>query len=253
MQTVVFIVCLFIIGKFLFPLFKKRKPLLQPAIETEKQLLQQHVAFYRELPTEEKIRFELSLRKFLDKVRITGIKTTVEDLDRTLVASAAIIPIFAFTGWEYRNIHEVLIYPDSFNEDFRLTGKGRDTLGMVGNGAMQDVMIISKQDLRNGFLNNNGTFNTAIHEFVHLIDKADGSIDGLPEYLLQHQYAIPWLKRMHKEMELIKSSHSDINPYGATNETEFLAVAAEYFFKNPHLMKEKHPQLFTLLQQIFRP
>lgn len=253
MQTALFIIALCIIAAILYAVFKPKDPQVQPSLETEKQLLQQHVLFYSQLTTEEKTRFEETLRKFLQTVRITGVKTVVEDIDRVFVAAAAIIPVFAFKDWEYLHIHEVLLYPGSFNKDFQLSGAGRNILGMVGNGPMQDTMILSRQDLRNGFLNNNGKSNTAIHEFVHLIDKADGDTDGLPEALLAHQYVIPWLQRIHQEIELIKAGQSDIDLYAATSETEFFAVAAEYFFEKPQLMQEKHPVLFQLLQQIFKP
>ena len=39
----------------------------------------------------------------------------------------------------------------------------------------------------------------AIHEFVHLIDKTDGSIDGIPEFLLSKQYILPWLELMRRK------------------------------------------------------
>ena len=116
---------------------------------------------------------------------------------------------------------------------------------------MQNVMILSQQDLRNGFIDNSGKSNTAIHEFVHLFDKADGSTDGLPEALLPHKYALPWLQRIHQEIQQIKTGDSDINPYATTNEAEFFAVAAEYFFKQPGLMEKKHPALYEMLKQIF--
>jgi Mlc titration factor MtfA (ptsG expression regulator) len=253
MQTFIVIISAIIIVGILYAVVKKSKPLAQPGFDTERKILQQYILFYQRLPAEEKVRFEASLQKFLQKVRITGVKTTVEDMDTVFIAAAAIIPIFAFKGWEYNNIHEVLLYPDSFDQDYRLAGNGRDTLGMVGNGPMQNVMILSKQDVRNGFLSSTGKSNTAIHEFVHLVDKTDGDTDGLPEALLQHKYSLPWLKRMHQEIQLIKSGKSDINPYGATNEAEFLAVAAEYFFEQPHQMQQKHPALFDMLQQIFTP
>lgn len=253
MQLIIIIVSVVIIAGILYAVFRKRQPLVQPGLQTEKQLLQQHVLFYQGLSAEEKARFEEGLRKFLEKVHITGIKTTVEDLDSVFVAAAAIIPIFAFKDWEYQNIHEVLLYPGSFNEDFQLTGDGRTTIGMVGNGPMQNTMILSQQDLRNGFLNQSDKSNTAIHEFVHLVDEADGDTDGLPEALLQHPYVLPWLQHIHQEIEQIKAGKSDINPYGAISEAEFLAVAAEYFFERPQLMEEKHPALFGMLQKIFKP
>jgi hypothetical protein len=123
---------------------------------------------------------------------------------------------------------------------------------MVGTGAYQHIMILSQQDLRQDFLNKSGKDNTAIHEFVHLIDKTDGSVDGIPEFILNKQYIVPWLRLMHQEIKRIMADQSDINPYGATNEAEFFAVAAEYFFERPDLLQIKHPELYSLLVTIFR-
>ena len=162
------------------------------------------------------------------------------------------IPIFGFPGWEYVNLKEVLLYPDSFGEEFEQTGGDRNILGMVGHGAMNRIMILSQHELRQAFLNKTGKTNTAIHEFVHLVDKMDGSTDGMPEFILQRQYMVPWLQLMQKEIQDIIDDKSDINPYGATNEAEFFAVAAEYFFERPELMEEKNPELYQLLVKVFR-
>jgi Mlc titration factor MtfA (ptsG expression regulator) len=150
------------------------------------------------------------------------------------------------------NLNEVLLYPDSFNEVFAQEGKGRTTLGVVGTGAYQNIMILSKHELRQGFLNKSGKNNTAIHEFIHLVDKTDGVVDGVPEFLISKQYVLPWLNLMHQKIKEILNNKSDINPYGATNETEFFAVAAEYFFERPDLLQEKHPALYNILSKIFR-
>lgn len=253
MQTLSIIVSLLIVTAILFAAFKKKKLLPQPDAAIERKILSDYVIYYQQLSDAEKNEFEQRVSGFLNRVRITGVKTKVEDTDRVFVAAAAIIPIFAFKGWEYRNIHEVLLYPDSFNEDYQLQGQGRDVLGMVGNGPMQNVMILSQHDLRKGFLKHTDKSNTAIHEFVHLVDKADGDTDGYPRALLPHKYAVPWIKRIHQEIQLIQTGHSDINPYAATNEAEFLAVAAEYFFEQPNLMQQKHPALYDLLKHVFVP
>ncbi len=99
MQLIIFTISILIIGGFLFIAFRKKNvQLSQPNANTEKEILRQHVLFYQRLSSEEKIRFEESVKTFLQKIRITGIKTTVEDSDRVFVAAAAIIPIFAFKG-----------------------------------------------------------------------------------------------------------------------------------------------------------
>ena len=112
-------------------------------------------------------------------------------------------------------------------------------------------MVLSQHELRQGFLNRTGKTNTAIHEFVHLVDKTDGYTDGIPENLVLKNSIGPWLKLMHRKILEIREGKSDINPYGATNEAEFFAVAAEYFFERPDLLRERHPELFALLEQIF--
>jgi len=215
-------------------------------------MLLHKVFFYKQLPPEKQARFEQRLAQFLNTTRITGVNVTVEEEDRVLIGAAAIIPIFGFDNWEYTNISEVLVYPDSTNEEFLLEGGERNIAGMVGNGPLQNTMIISKRNLRAGFENAGDGSNTAIHEFVHLVDKSDGATDGLPQNLISKQYAIPWLRLMHKKIEEIKEGASDINPYGATNEAEFFAVAAEYFFEQPQKLAEEHPQLYRMLEQIFK-
>jgi Mlc titration factor MtfA (ptsG expression regulator) len=144
-----------------------------------------------------------------------------------------------------------LLYPDSFNHEFEQQGNGRDVLGMVGSGALNHVMILSQHRLRQAFINKTGKDNTAIHEFVHLVDKTDGDIDGIPAFILEKKYIQPWLQLMQHEIKLINEDKSDINPYGATNEAEFFAVVSEYFFERPKLLKDKHPELYELLEKIF--
>lgn len=215
-------------------------------------ILERNVAFYHSLSDAEKSSFEFKVQEFLLNCRITGIKTQIDITDELLVASSAIIPIFEFDDWKYHDLDEVLIYPSTFDEKFRLEGPNRNILGMVGSGYMEGVMILSQQALKHGFKNDSDKRNTAIHEFIHLIDKADGVIDGIPSLLLEKQYAIPWIDLMSKKIDEIYDEKSDINPYGGKNRAEFFSVVSEYFFERPRLLEKKHPELYDLLEIIFR-
>lgn len=215
-------------------------------------ILQNNVAFFRALDKPKKLQFENEVKEFLVYVKITGVNTAVENTDRILVAASAVIPVFAFPQWKYYNLEEVLLYEDAFNMQFETDGRGRNIQGMVGSGFMEGKMLLSKHALLEGFKNDTDKNNTAIHEFVHLIDKTDGAADGLPEVLLSKQYTLPWLDMLYKKMQEIVAEKSDINPYGITNKAEFFAVAAEYFFERPDLLEQKHPHLFGLLQEIFK-
>lgn len=219
---------------------------------TSKQL-KEHVVFYSALSAEDKKTFEERVRDFLAHTAITGIGVEITDLDRLLVAASAIIPIFAFRGWRYNNISEVLLYKGTFNKDYSITDADRNILGMVGDGALHGQMILSLPALREGFANPADGHNTAIHEFAHLIDKADGAADGVPEYILPQAHIGPWVKYMHSTIQAMREKgHSDINLYGATNDAEFFAVISEYFFEKPEQLKEKHPELYELLDEMFR-
>ena len=217
-----------------------------------KSLLQKHVHFYQNLEAKGKKRYERKVRNFLRQIRITGVKTDVSDLDRLLIASSAVIPLFSFPRWNYTYLQEVLLYPAHFDRNFSTKNPEQVITGMMGSGRnMEGVMILSKKSLHQGFDNPTDKHNVGIHEFTHILDKQDGAVDGIPGQLNDKQFAEPWLKLMHKEMQRIRKGKSDIDAYAGTSEEEFLAVASEYFFERPGLFKKKHPKLYRILRKVY--
>ncbi len=231
---------------------RQNKKTVQPTVLVNAELLEKNVLFYSRLNAEQKKQFESDVKVFLEDTKITGVDTTVEELDKLLIASAAIIPIFHFKNWKYYNLREVLLYSDAINMNFESTGsESRDILGMVGFGVYDGKMFLSKHALQQGFYNKTDKSNTAIHEFVHLIDKLDGDTDGIPEVLLDKEYTLPWIDLIQAQMQQIAKGRSDINPYANMNKAEFLAVTAEYFFERPDLLETKHPALYKILKEMF--
>jgi Mlc titration factor MtfA (ptsG expression regulator) len=231
---------------------RRRKLLAEPFPIEWETVLQRDVAFFRALPDAEKVRFRNELKIFLGEKTITGIRTTVDTQTRVLVGASAVIPIFGFPAWEWDQISEVLVYPSRFGKDFDLDGDGRNVLGMVGTGAMNRIMILVKPDLIQGFRNAADKRNVGVHEFAHLVDKSDGVIDGLPGVGLDREAVGPWVDLVRRKMQEISEDESDIHRYALTNEAEFFSVVSEYFFERPALMKQKHPELFAMLQKVFR-
>jgi Mlc titration factor MtfA (ptsG expression regulator) len=215
-------------------------------------VLQADVVFFRALDPKEKIRFRRELQVFIGEKRITGIKTDVDTRTLVLAAASAVIPIFGFPDWEWDQISEVIIYSGRFDQSFD-TGGGANhrTLGMVGTGAMDRAMILSKPDLLQGFRNSADKRNVGLHEFAHLVDKSDGVIDGIPGVGLDRQTIGPWIELVRRKMREIAAGDSDLNRYALTNEAEFFAVATEYLFERPKLMQRKHPELFEAMQRVF--
>ncbi|SHK68007.1 M90 family metallopeptidase [Hymenobacter psychrotolerans] len=220
------------------------------------QVLAERVAFYNSLTPVEKARFEKRVQVFLAATRITGIQTDIDDQTRVLVAASAIIPVFGFPDWEYGNLSEVLVVPDAWKEpqnpDKEVAPLAGTLLGSVRNFQTSHYMHLSKASLERGFQDSLDRQNVGIHEFAHLLDEADGVIDGVPATVFPAALRPEWEAVMAREIAAIRAGNSEINDYAGTNEAEFFAVVTEYFFEKPEKLQQHHPELYGLLLLAFR-
>jgi len=223
----------------------------EPLPQAWEEALLDNVAFFRALDDPEKERFRNLVKVFIDEVPITGIRTEVDDITRALVAASAIIPIFGFDDWEYAGLGEILIYPGAFDENYRTDdGVSRNTLGMIGVNHLSGVMILSKPDLISGFRNHQDKRNVGIHEFAHLVDKADGSVDGLPTQVAGDA-AGPWIGWVAEELKRDPKAREEIDDYAYTNEAEYFAVLSEYFFEAPDILQQRHPEVYGMMRKMY--
>jgi len=233
---------------------RRRRVLAQAFPEDWEAVLQRDVAFFRALDSDhERLRFRRRIQLFLGEKQVTGVGFDLDVTTRVLAAASAVIPIFGFPGWEWQEIEEVLVYPDRFARDFSLgTTDDHRILGMVGSGSMRRLMILSRPDLLGGFRNPGDKRNVGVHEFAHLVDLADGSLDGVPGLGLDRDAVGPWIELIRRKMREIEEGESDIDAYALTSEAEFFAVVSEYFFERPGVMLKKHPKLYAALEHAFR-
>ncbi|MFT6095622.1 MAG: Mlc titration factor MtfA (ptsG expression regulator) [Nonlabens sp.] len=217
--------------------------------------LLKQVSFYQKLNEKEQQIFRQRMAAFLEETYVDSVGFELEELDEILVAASAVIPVFKFKEWRYNNLTGVVIYPDNFNENLGYKNKDPNRMigGLEGTGRFEKQMILSRKALHHGIKNDTDQLNRGIHEFVHLLDKIDGAVDGLPDALLDNSCIIPWLHVMPQEMEAIRRDESDIRSYAATNQAEFFAVSSEYFFSRPQLMRRKHPEIYKMLNLCFNP
>jgi Mlc titration factor MtfA (ptsG expression regulator) len=248
------ILILLIAAVIIYFIFKPTKSSQETPVDfppSWRMILDTRVLFYHNLSPQDKIRFEHDVSRFIKNVRITGVNTEIDITDKLLVASSAAIPVFGFPNWDYTFLDEVLLYPASFDRGYEINSKDETITGMVGSGNMEGKMILSKPSLHRGFDNETDKQNVGVHEFIHLLDKEDGTIDGIPATLLNKKFSIPWLKLIKEKTAAIHKGDSDINPYGGTHEIEFFAVCGEYFFERPQLLQQNHPELYELLEKAF--
>lgn len=100
-------------------------------------------------------------------------------------------------------------------------------------------------------------FNVVIHEFVHLIDMANGDADGLPP-LPSAAESKRWIEALTLAWDRFadRVAHREpscIDRYGSAQLDEFFAVASEAFFVQPARLEGEDPQLYSQLAGYFRP
>ncbi|HEY3788835.1 MAG TPA: zinc-dependent peptidase [Urbifossiella sp.] len=216
-------------------------------------ILETRVRFFRALDDSQKERFQKMVGIFLDEVRVTGVRTDVDDMVRVLVAAGAIIPVFGFTDWDYHRLDEVLVYPGSFDRDYH-TGTPEkpseaNILGLTGLGSLRGVVILSKPSLLEGFSDDAGKENVGVHEFTHLVEEQEVE-SGLPPEV-PPEIVRQWVEYVARELAHPSNRRTGINDYAYTNEREFFAVLSEYFFGSPETLKAKDPTLYDLLRRLF--
>ncbi len=254
MHPFIFIVIFFILYDYFFGVSEKeraeaQKPFREPKDNT---LREEHLAFLeRYLPalkTYDQLKlkeFQYRVRFFISNVHVIGVRTKVTTEDRLLIATAAILPILNYSNWFYPNLKVVFLHPTTMNI------QGKRVLGLVGEGIMKNKMLLSRDALFHGFNYTSDKHHTAIHEFMHLIDMADGTVDGVPEVLMDRKEILPWLDLMHQRLRNVLPVYDEKRKFTHREKAEELARLAEYFFEKPLELKSEEPELFKALEKLF--
>jgi len=110
-------------------------------------------------------------------------------------------------------------------------------------------------------------YNVVIHEMAHKLDGRDGSYDGCPPLHGNMDYG-EWRDAFREAYESLRASLERpaprsrraprskraprIDSYAAESPDEFFAVACEYFYEKPALLRSEYPRVFGQLALFFR-
>ena len=99
-------------------------------------------------------------------------------------------------------------------------------------------------------------YNVVMHECAHVLDNANGAVDGVPPLPAQLSHAA-WTATLLAEMQRLddrvaSQAASCIDPYALQNRPEFFAVTSEAFFTMPAAMKKEHAAWYDMLCLFYR-
>jgi Mlc titration factor MtfA (ptsG expression regulator) len=225
---------------------RRRAVLAAPFPDRWRLFLEEHYDHYDRIPPGLRARFEDDLRIFLVEKRITGVDTEATDERKLLVAASAVTLSLGWPDYEWDQVTEVLLYPQDFDRDYTF-----DKSELAGQAHPWGTVILSVPALLESFEDPDDAYHVGLHEFAHLLDVDQSQFDGIPVGLDAARRR-EWVDVREKEMERLRKGRSVIDPYGAEDPVEFLAVAVEAFFEAPLALRKRHREVYAILSDYFR-
>jgi len=183
-------------------------------------------------------------------VQIAIVVSGLEDMDSALI-------------W-LDNWHEVVVYPTAFIHLHRSILPLEGT--PAGIGATDDFVTEGETSYQGAIVINwlldqphpltDHADQVLIHELAHKLDMLDGSANGHPP-LHRGMSEKAWFQSFEDAFEQMNQQihlgfQVPVNAYAATSPAEFFAVASEYFFEAPDVLKEAYPKVFEQLCLFYR-
>jgi MtfA peptidase len=240
----------------------RRKKLYDKQItHDEKRLLEESLWQSRYLSSEQQDHLIRWSRVFLSLKNWEGCNgQAMDDSVTWSISASAGLMVLAYPEWYFDKTQSILVYPTPYvakvdTRDSFVTHSTGAIMGefyRAGETIYRGPVILNWRDLNQSRVNFNHGHHLAVHEFAHQLDMINSPFaDGLPP-LPDSINEMEWKKAMKDEFEEARQMVANgyrvlINDYGLSSESEFFAVASEYFFQMPRELSELHPNVYELL------
>jgi hypothetical protein len=182
---------------------------------------------------------------------ISGLVVT-DEIKWTIALEASRLGL-GFPAFPFDVVQSILVYPTTY------VAHGKTSYGSIvveepsirlGEAWKRGPIVLAWEEVERHVAGEVPGQNVVVHEFAHVLDMANGDVDGIP-VLESTDLAKDWLAEFPREYDRflrhLRLGRGDvINTYGATNHAEFFAVTSELFFQSPELLHSWHPALAKL-------
>jgi len=227
------------------------KPLLRHYLvykklsETQVEVLKEEFSFYNSLSKKHQLQFQHRVVSFIsNKEYIAREGFIITERIKVLIAATGCMLSFGRKNYGYRLIEYILVYPEEFystiNEAYHkgeFNPKGK-------------ALVLSWKDFEEGYDISNDNRNLGIHEFMHAmqLEAKHGSDGDSDRFEKQFQNVLKQLTKPEIKDKLIDTRY--FRDYAFTNQYEFMAVMAEYFFESPKEFKNIFPELYGYTKKL---
>jgi Mlc titration factor MtfA (ptsG expression regulator) len=229
------------------PASRRRERLLSaPFPEAWEARLRADVPFWRRWAEQTRADARPMVHAFVHEQRWHGASGMVLTEDhKVVIAACAVRPALRLGLGIYDGIAEIVVYP---HERLTVPEHGDHVLGVAHP---HGVIVLSWPAVRRGLASPDDGQDTALHEFVHALDLADGQMDGTPP-LRSARDLDPWTDTIARRLARVRRGQdTTLDPYAGTNEAELFAVASEHFFERPRELRRRVPDLYDHLARFY--
>jgi Mlc titration factor MtfA (ptsG expression regulator) len=211
------------------------------------------------LDSERSAQLAVLTARFLHEKTITPIgDLTLDAPQRCLLAALCCLPLLEFGTGGLRGWSQLIVYPDAF----RVHRSHLDAAGvlheyqddLIGEAWDAGPVILSWADVMADCEDPRAGFCVAVHEIAHKLDVLDGVLDGTPP--LPSAWQRGWARDFQAAFDTLAAQvdaghDTAIDGYAAEAPEEFFAVASEYHFSDPHLLRREMPKVAAHLQRFY--
>jgi len=213
-------------------------------------LLEREWPMWQRLGPEHRTTLLDRLGHFLERIPFTGAHgLVVTEEMRVLIGAQACLVTLGNEDYPFDDLHGITVHRDEFvveesleDEETGVVTEGYQTLS--GQAIESDRIVLSWKDVLESMRRQDG-YNVVIHEFTHFLEHTRPGGDRAARAALETCF---------QELRAAVDRGEDtlLDPYGAEDLTEFLAVAAEFFFERSLELRQRHPLLYVLLRDSFQ-
>jgi Mlc titration factor MtfA (ptsG expression regulator) len=224
-------------------------------------IIENNLPIYIHLSSDQRKRLQGHIQVFLTEKQFIGCRgLQVTEEMKLVVAAVACLLLLNERGQYFPRLCSILIYPSTYIakettyiEKYVVEER---QVARLGESWAKDQLILSWEQVKQDTLNWQDGRNVILHEFSHQLDQEDGKADGVPilqrnsDYSMWSQVATQAYQQLRNDV--LEGKNTVMNSYGATNPTEFFAVATETFFERPHQLLSSNPALYQQLQRYYQ-
>lgn len=218
--------------------YRKLKP-------TQLAILSDEFEFYSKLTPKQRLQFQHRLSRFLgDKKFIARGEFELTERMKVLIGAVGCMVSFGRKNYEYSLIDFILVYPEEFfsnlNQNFH---KGEFN-------PRERALVLSWKHFEKGYKISNDKLNLGIHEFMHAMQLESKKSRDIDSNRFSKQFQNILKQLTDEEVRARLDETKFFRNYAFTNQYEFMAVLAEYFFEAPKELESHFPIIYKATQKL---